>query len=99
VPDLDIRHVQVCATESLSEKVTGSKGDVYEVFVCHEEHRNSCTCPGFTYRRRCKHVAELSEKLCGWGELGGPEAQSPQQEMEGICPRCGGETTVIRVGV
>jgi hypothetical protein len=99
VPDLEIRYVQACATESLSERVVGSKGDVYDVLVYHDESLDSCTCPGFTYRRRCKHVTEMREKLCGWSELGGPEAQSPQQEMEAVCPRCGGETTVVRVGV
>ena len=38
-------------TSSLRE-VKGSKGDSY--FVNDIEH--TCTCPGFTYRGKCKHV-------------------------------------------
>lgn len=35
-------------------RVTGSKGDVYT--VREEKGEYSCTCTGFTYRGRCKHI-------------------------------------------
>lgn len=36
-------------------KIQGSRGAVYEVDV---ENR-SCSCPGFVFRNRCKHVENL----------------------------------------
>ena len=34
-------------------RVKGSKGNVYEV----AKDGSSCTCPGFTFRNKCKHTA------------------------------------------
>ena len=41
--------------ESMVVEVKGSKGNSY--FVNVEE--KTCTCPGFTFRGACKHVAEI----------------------------------------
>ncbi len=41
--------------EPMVVEVQGSKGAVYMV---NREER-TCTCPGFTYRGACKHVAEI----------------------------------------
>jgi hypothetical protein len=41
--------------------VTGSKGNSYTVVV-KDGIAISCTCPGFTYRRRCRHLNEVTEK-------------------------------------
>jgi uncharacterized Zn finger protein len=40
-------------------EVQGSKGAVY--YVDPELH--SCTCPGFTFRGKCKHTDILVDKL------------------------------------
>lgn len=47
------------APKSNSIKVKGSKGKVYT--VTHNPITNiiSCTCPGYTFRKKCKHQAEL----------------------------------------
>jgi SWIM zinc finger len=36
--------------------VEGSKGSIYTVTI--EGGRRTCTCPGFTFRRSCKHVTQ-----------------------------------------
>ena len=38
----------------------GSKGDVYYVTI--EAGHYQCTCPGFVYRNRCRHVAEMIQQ-------------------------------------
>jgi hypothetical protein len=100
MPDLTIVYLQACATLDKSDKFKSSSGHgTYETHVHVNEDQDSCTCPGFQYRRKCKHVTELRSRLCGWNEQFSEEVQTPQQEMEGICPKCGGETFVFKAGV
>lgn len=51
IPQEDIKPV------STEWRVTGSKGDVYT--VREEQGHYSCTCSGFTYRGRCKHIESV----------------------------------------
>lgn len=41
----------------ISFKVTGSKGNVYT--VVRDSAGTTCDCPGFTFRRNCKHITEM----------------------------------------
>ncbi len=51
-----------------------------------------CTCPGWRYHGRCKHVAQVEAEVCGW-ELGkSPQHQTLQKNVACICPACGAET-------
>ena len=43
------------AAKNATVEIKGSKGNSY--FVNIEE--KTCTCPGFTFRGSCKHVAEI----------------------------------------
>ena len=42
-------------------KVPGSSGNVYTITIS-ENNDILCTCPGFTYRRHCKHTEKTSIK-------------------------------------
>ena len=39
-------------------KIPGSSGNVYTITISKDSV--NCSCPGFTYRRRCKHISENS---------------------------------------
>ena len=47
------REVQRPAGEKVW-KVEGSKGNIYTVKLSDGAY--SCTCPGFSYRRKCRHI-------------------------------------------
>ena len=41
----------------ITYKVPGSSGNVYTLTISKDS--KSCSCPGFTYRRNCKHLSIL----------------------------------------
>jgi len=43
-----------------SWQVEGSKGDIYTVKARAGDF--TCTCAGFGWRRKCKHIARINEK-------------------------------------
>ncbi len=56
---VEVNGAKVEYTKPISEKkvtitVQGSKGNTY--IVTKEGDRKSCTCPGFGFRRTCKHL-------------------------------------------
>lgn len=40
--------------------VKGSKGDEY--LVIRQEGQYNCTCPGYTYRKTCRHIIEVGNE-------------------------------------
>ena len=47
-----------------------------------------CTCKGFQYNKRCKHLSEFLETICDWHE----SDSTDEQLIENVCPVCGGKT-------
>ena len=43
--------------------VEGSKGKRYIVEWYPYEKKYSCSCLGYTYRRKCRHITEISESF------------------------------------
>ena len=43
--------------------VDGSKGNRYIVEWYPFEKKYSCSCLGYTYRRKCRHITEISESF------------------------------------
>jgi len=44
-------------------EITGSTGNKYKVEVSSNGHAISCTCPGYHFRRNCRHLKEVEEKI------------------------------------
>ena len=42
-------------------EAAGSKGSMYEVEMCDKGF--SCTCHGFAYHGKCRHIHEICEKI------------------------------------
>ena len=86
-----------CSTKNLRRQFRSSRGN--EVYTA-EIHpgQQSCSCKGFTFHGKCKHLTELRSSVCTWRSDVGPERQTPQQQMEGTCPRCGGFSESVQVG-
>lgn len=91
MPDFTVVTSEQCAQTEVT--VGGGKYTVSNLFS--ERSQPRCSCPGFTYRGTCKHLAEAQEKACGWHAMWSPEGQ----EEPGKCPKCGGPTTVVQVAV
>ena len=54
----------------------------------------SCTCQGFKFRHKCKHIEEAKKHYCGWDEFidGG-------EPVNKLCPKCNKEIDSRLVGV
>jgi hypothetical protein len=52
-----VDYVKPLEPKTISITVKGSKGDTY--IVTKENGRINCTCPGFQFRRACKHSQEM----------------------------------------
>jgi len=107
MPDLTIEHYRWCqANEYWQEDVEGSKGAVYTVTFRPRQNIETdgwhCTCPGFQFRRACKHVAAAEKKKCDYGlsaAWGSPEPDDSWVGEEHCCPQCGGPSSIVRVAV
>jgi len=105
MPDLTIEYIRTCKQNIYWETIIkGSKGDDYTVTYCESRNGPSemgwfCTCPHFTYRHKeCNHIKQAKLKKCDWNwEAFMGQHASPNPD--GTCPKCGGETQVIKVGV
>ena len=97
MPDLTIEYMQQCAST-----VDGSTFHIggYEQHLSPAMGYDTCTCKAYKFSKgdifdkTCKHIKEAREQLCTYHEqIDGPP------EVDGVCPKCGGPTTVVRVGV
>jgi len=88
MPDLTIEIMSMCG----EPKVCSIGGYRQE----YHEHLGelSCSCKGFQFRHRCKHIEQANKEICWYHEL----ADGKPLE-EGVCPLCGGKTVYVRVGV
>ena len=94
-----------CSTNEFFQKtVNGSGSNVYTVTYGKTPPRSqyqydwSCTCPQHQFRGgECKHIRKVKEERCAYGS--GAVSGSPEKIEYDTCPSCGGDVSVVSVGV
>lgn len=95
--DLTFHLTQHCAqlSQAVTRGVPSSSGaGTYQVYV--RGTAESCTCPGFKFHGKCKHVAQVRAQTCQWDGEHDLAEQTVTQNVKMICPRCKGPTTWVR---
>ena len=87
MPDLTIVTMQKC-----KQNKRYSIGGYKQVYISGFEFY--CSCKGYKFRKKCKHLSQIETNLCHYHEQidGSPE-------IDGICPLCGNKTEYVKVGV
>lgn len=106
--DLTIVSMQQCKKLSVTSIQIG---DYVVSGMGSERTYPTCTCPAYRFGKRevdfggrmypktCKHIDEAERLLVCWHEQWGEEVQTDEQRGQMICPKCGGETEWVQVGV
>lgn len=80
--------------KGVSRRVPSSSGKgSYSVQIAGDYA--ACTCPGFKFHGKCKHIAAVQAELCSWYLGTSPTPQTLQQNVQCVCPACGGPTELI----
>ena len=92
---------QVCGRSTRILEIETPSSDGKSTYTVRVEQpdgaqvEHECSCPGFKFRRQCRHVQVVDES-CGWVEGESKERQNGREKQLGICPRCGEATYVER---
>ena len=112
MPDLTPQTYWMCVTATdWSTPVEGSKGDQYYVswgrLGAIRQHSEGvmygwhCTCKGFRFRSKCKHVEAVKDSgtRCGWFQF--TDGLEPVRNGAGerCCPKCASPVEPVRMGV
>lgn len=101
----DVHYYRWCSqNDNYSQKYRGSGTNIYT--VTYNEMNSGefaanyrCTCKGYQYKGKCKHIDLAKQHRCQYGHdaiMGSPVAAL--QDMD-KCPLCGSDTSVIKVAV
>lgn len=96
--DLMIVKMQMC--KSMEPRQIKQVGAHVVTGLFSESCVPHCSCMAFKYSKgdpvkSCKHIRQAERDTCGWHEQYSIEPQA----QPGVCPRCGGKTITVMVGV
>jgi len=94
MPDLTIEYHEMCS--SIDREVRYNINGYEQTLYHGQREHDHCTCPAYKFSKKhtCKHLKEAYEQECGWHG-----AYDEEQTEKGVCPRCGGSTITVAVGV
>ena len=59
----------------------------------------TCTCKGYQFRGKCKHIEDAKRYWCGYGHEAAWGSPATDIQDGGKCPKCSGDVSVISVAV
>ena len=65
------------------------------------QYNAACTCPGFKFREKCRHIGIMNKKRCQWNweYSAGRMGRKVEGKEERVCPECEGPVEGFYVGV
>lgn len=92
MPDFTYENYYAC--QDLNGRVTKIRGGTGIHTIRYERGEWSCTCDGFKFHKKCKHIEAEKKKICKWcQEWDGGEP------INGKCPKCNGPVFIYRSAV
>jgi len=97
MPDFTYENYYAC--QDLDERVSKIRGSTGIHTVRYNRIDGwSCTCDGFKFHKKCKHIAAEQKKKCNWCQEW--DGGSPiEKNGEKLCPKCDGPVFVYRSAV
>ena len=104
MPELNIEHRWMCESNRNWRKEVQGNGGVYvvewgRVYDRDVDYGFTCTCPGYKYRKACRHIRDVSGERCAWHEEYNNPEMAEVDHYTRKCPRCGADVEAVRIGV
>ena len=111
MPDLTEHVTWWCMTNEsfgpVSVESSSTEGKFYTVswgpsYSSESQFGPKCTCPGFLFRKKCKHADKVSSrdsggKRCGWNATLEVVSIECESNDEPRCPDCKGPARPVRI--
>jgi hypothetical protein len=94
MPDLIPHSFWRCAS-GVRKTFTSSRDESVTYVAECDGFEVHCTCPGFQYKKECRHAKEVYEAACRWNEEWNSMGFTIVKTDDGDhrCPACGGPVT------
>jgi len=97
MPDLSIESYYWCSqNENAVFDIKGSSS-IYRVTFSNGTWY--CPCKGFKFRKTCSHVKQAVSLKCDHGVEAAAGSPTNDWNEDGSCPKCGSESSVVRIAV
>lgn len=100
--DLNIEYYWVCQDlDYFVRRIKSSDGKT-EYNVCYHRGEWDCSCQGFRFKLKCKHIDQAMKEQCTWNQFvhgGEPVIAENGTEKIAVCPECGRPCISVKMAV